>query len=78
MRFHKFVKPVFLAVYSNIKVSAPPMPNHFAFMIDTLGFTLTMTNSNLLFYFLTRPANQKNLLNRILSLAVLIGIPGTF
>ena len=56
----------------------PGMPNMYTFMVEFLGFTLTVIASLLLLNFLTkRPIAQKNLLNRILILLVITMLLGT-
>ena len=78
MAFNKSMKLTLLVAYVNIMLSVPPFPNYYTFAIDTIGFLTTMIASSLLIHFLnTRPVNQKNLLNRILAIGVLIGLLGT-
>ena len=78
MAYKSSIKLVILVAYLNIILSAPPMPNHYTFAVDTAGFTLTMIAGGLLFHFLnTRPVNQKNLLNRILALFVIVVLIST-
>ena len=78
MTYKSSIKLVILVAYLNIILSAPPMPNHYTFAVDTAGFTLTMIAGGLLFHFLnSRPVNQKNLLNRILALFVIVVLIST-
>ena len=78
MTYKSSIKLVILVAYLNIILSAPPLPNHYTFAVDTAGFTLTMIAGGLLFHFLnTRPVNQKNLLNRILALFVIVVLIST-
>ena len=78
MAFNKYMKLALLVAYVNIMLSVPPFPNYYTFAIDTVGFSTTMIASSLLIHFLnTRPVNQKNLLNRILALGVIVGLLST-
>ena len=78
MTFNKSMKLALLVAYVNIMLSVPPFPNYYTFAIDTIGFSTTMIASSLLIHFLnTRPVNQKNLLNRILALGVIVGLLST-
>ena len=73
MTYKSFVKLVILVAYLNIILSAPPLPNYYTYAVDTVSFTLTTIADGLLIHFLnTRPVNQKNLLNRILALFVIV------
>jgi len=67
------IKVVCLLVYTGLILLVPGMPNIYTFIINSLGFIITMSASVLLFNFLnTRPPAQKNILNRILVLLILI------
>ena len=67
------IKVVCLLVYTGLILLVPGMPNIYTFIINSLGFIITMSASVLLFNFLnTRPPAQKNTLNRILVLLILI------
>ena len=78
MTFKSSMKLVILVAYFNIIISAPPLPNYYTFAVDTVGFNLTTITGGLLFHFLnTRPVNQKNLLNRILVLFVVVVVIST-
>ena len=78
MTYKSSMKLVILVAYLNIIMSAPPLPDYYTFAVDTVGFTLTTFAGGLLFHFLnTRPVNQKNLLNRILALFVIVVLIST-
>ena len=59
-------------------VLVPDMPSTYTFVINSLGFIVTMSASVLLLAFLsTRSISQKNLLNRILALITIIMVLGS-
>jgi len=73
MSKHTLIKVVCLLVYTGLIMLVPDMPNIYTFIINCLGFTVTMSASVLLFRYLnSRPPAQKNILNRILALLILL------
>ena len=73
MSKHTLIKVVCLLVYTGIIMLVPDMPNIYTFIINCLGFIVTMSASVLLFRYLnSRPPAQKNILNRILALLILL------
>ena len=73
MSKHTLIKVVCLLVYTGLIMLVPDMPNIYTFIINCLGFIVTMSASVLLFRYLnSRPPAQKNILNRILALLILL------
>ena len=67
------LKILCIIVYTGLLVLVPDMPNIYTFIINCLGLLLTLPTSALLLSFLnSRPPANKNLINRILALLILI------
>ena len=78
MTFTNVIKLFCYTGYLSLIVMVPGPPNKYTFMVEFLGFTLTVIASLLILDFLTtRPNAQKNLLNRILILLVVTFLLGT-
>ena len=70
---HTLIKVVCLLVYTGLIMLVPNMPNIYTFIINCLGFIVSMSASVLLFKYLnSRPPVQKNILNRILAVLILL------
>ncbi len=66
-----------VSVYFCLIVCVPGMPSYYTFFINILGFIATAFASIFLINFLnTRPTQQKNMLNRILALGVILLLLG--
>ena len=73
MGLKMWIKLIILVVYVGLMTIVPEMPNSYTLIVNCLGFFLTIISSVFLLWFLeTRPIAQKNLLNRILVLFVLL------
>ena len=73
MSKHTLIKVVCLLVHTGLIMLVPDMPNIYTFIINCLGFIVSMSASVLLFRYLnSRPPAQKNILNRILALLILL------
>ena len=76
--FTNVIKLFCFTGYLSLIVMVPGLPNKYTFVVEFLGFTLTVIASLLILDFLsTRPIVQKNLLNRILILLVITMLLGT-
>ena len=65
-------------IYIPLVIFNPGIPSYYTFTITSLAFVLTLsTNILTLLFFYTRPAAQKTLLNRLLSLLFLAGVVGS-
>ena len=73
MNSKRLVKVLILLSFTCLIVSVPPMPNLYTFIINCLGYTVSVGGSAVLIYFLcTRPTAQKYVLNRLLILCSII------
>ena len=73
MGLKMWIKLIILVVYVGLMAIVPEMPNSYTLIVNCLGFFLTIMSSVFLLWFLeTRPIAQKNLLNRILVLFVML------
>ena len=71
MTSNSLIKSCLIVAYSLLIAFVPEMPNLYTVGVNFLGFILTLTASVFLIWFLiTRPPAQRNLLNRILTLFV--------
>ena len=67
MNWPEFIKYSTLLLYTSFVLCVPTMPSIYTFTKNCLGFTVSVAAAIFLIYFLeTRPAVQKNLLNRTL------------
>ena len=66
------LKTLGFLTYACLIVTTPGMPSYYTFSVNTLGFTVTgVATTALLHYLITRPVQQKNLLNRLLILLIM-------
>ena len=65
------MRPIFLLVYACLIVLVPVKPNLYTILINGLGFIMATSATLILFSYLnSRPVQQKNSLNRVLTLLV--------
>ena len=82
MNCRTVIKLLSIVLYTLVIVIVPEMPSIYTFLINCIGFSVSLSASVLLIYFLSiRSPVQKNVLNRILvlfAIAIIIGCTRCF